>query len=111
MPAVGIQMHLHGNPSLLQRDVVSQRVVYTVHGVILRLQQERRRRLARDMEIGIQRKTFIGNRKMIRMRDHKFLGALLGIPFRRGKRQMARKNNHCEIGTAALFVGGIDSRI
>ena len=38
MSALRIQMHLHGNPSLLQRDVVSQRVVYAVDVVILRLQ-------------------------------------------------------------------------
>jgi hypothetical protein len=35
MPALRIQMHLHGNPSVLQRNVVSQRVVYIVHVVIL----------------------------------------------------------------------------
>jgi len=45
MPAVRIQMHLHGNPGLLQRNVVGQRVIYVVHVVILVLQQERRRRL------------------------------------------------------------------
>jgi hypothetical protein len=60
MPALGEQMHLHGNPSLLQRNVVSQRVVYVVHVVILSLQQKRRRCLAGDRNIGIQRKIFIG---------------------------------------------------
>ena len=39
MPALRIQMHLHGDAGVLQCDVVSQRVVYTVHVVILRLQQ------------------------------------------------------------------------
>ncbi len=31
MSALGVQMHRHWNPSLLQRNVVSQRVVYVVH--------------------------------------------------------------------------------
>jgi SAM-dependent methyltransferase len=34
--ALPIQMHLHGNPSLLQRHEVHQRVLYRVHGVIRR---------------------------------------------------------------------------
>src|SRR6266480_3194144 len=70
MPALGVQMHLHWNPSLLQRNVVSQRVVYVVHVVILSLQQKRRRRLAGHRNFGIQRKMFIG---IGRMRDHKLL--------------------------------------
>ena len=74
MPALRVQMHLHGNPSLLQRNVVSQRVVYVVHVVILRLQQKRRRRLAGDRNIGIQRKIFIGIR---RMRTTNFLAPCL----------------------------------
>src|SRR5947209_9437507 len=40
MPALRIQMHLHGNPSLLQRNVVSQRVVDVVHVVILSLDRK-----------------------------------------------------------------------
>src|SRR2546429_125999 len=43
MPALRIQMHLHRNPSLLQSNVVSQRVVDVVHVVILSLHQKRRR--------------------------------------------------------------------
>jgi hypothetical protein len=101
-------MHLHRNPSVLQRNVVSQRVVYIVHVVILCLQQKRRRSLAGDRNIRIQPQIFIGSR---RMRNHKLFGALLCIPLRRGQRQMARINSHCKIGAAALFVGGIDSRI
>jgi len=37
MPALGIQMHLHRNVCVLQRNIVNQRVVYIVHVVILRL--------------------------------------------------------------------------
>ena len=59
MPALRIQMHLHRNPGLLQRNIIDQRVVYIVHGVILRLQQKRRRRLAGDGDIRIQLKTFL----------------------------------------------------
>jgi hypothetical protein len=61
MTALRIQMHLHGNASLLQRNVVNQRVVYIVHGVILRLQQKRRRRLVGDGDIRIQLKLLIVN--------------------------------------------------
>ena len=81
MPGLGVQIHLHGNSSLLQRNVVSQRVVYVVYVVILSLQQKRRRRLAGDREIGIQRKVLIGIR---RMTDHILFGALLSIPLLRG---------------------------
>jgi hypothetical protein len=51
MLALRIQMHLHGSPSVLQRNAVSQRVVYIVHVVILRLQQEDRRRLAGEWRV------------------------------------------------------------
>ncbi len=54
--AFRIQMHFCWNPGLLQRDVVNQRVVDTVHGIILGLQQKRRRRLAGDRNIRIQLK-------------------------------------------------------
>lgn len=74
MPAVRIQMHFHGNPSLLQRDKVRQRVVYVVQVVIFRLKQERRRRLAGDMEIRVQSKIFVGGG---RMRKRKLFSALL----------------------------------
>ena len=60
MPALGIQMHLYPYPGLFQRNVVSQRVVYIVHVVILRLKQKRGRRLPGDMQIGVQGKLFIG---------------------------------------------------
>ena len=46
-----------------------------------------------------------------RIMNHKLFRALLCIPLRRGQRQMARINSHRKIGAAALFVGGIDSRI
>src|SRR5207249_1075297 len=111
MPALRIQMHLHGDAGVLQCDVVSQRVVYTVHVVILRLQQKCRRRLAGDMEIGIQPKLFIGERQMPRMSNYKFFGALLSIPLRRGNRQVPRIESHRKIRAAAFFVGGIHCRI
>jgi hypothetical protein len=41
VPSLSIQMHFHGNTGLLQRNVVSKRVVYIVYVVILVLQQER----------------------------------------------------------------------
>jgi hypothetical protein len=49
--------------------------------VILRLQQERGRRLAGDMPIGVQGKLSIG---ICRMRNHKLLDALFRIPLRPG---------------------------
>ena len=65
---------------------------------------KRRRRLAGDRNIGIQRKMFIGSR---RMTYHKLSGTLVGIPFCRGKRQMSRIDSHREIRAAAFFVCGI----
>ena len=41
MPASRIQMHLHGNPSLLQPKAINERLFNTVHVVILRLYQKR----------------------------------------------------------------------
>jgi len=38
--ALRIQMHLDGNLSVLQGDIVDERLVYIVHVVILRLQQK-----------------------------------------------------------------------
>src|ERR1017187_3553431 len=108
VPSLSIQMHLHGNASVLQRNVVSKRVVYVVHVVILVLQQERRWRLGGHWNFGIQRKMFIGRR---RMRNHELFGALLSIPFRRGKRQMAWIDGHRKVRSATFFVGDIDSRV
>src|SRR5260370_1163813 len=86
MAALRVQMHLHGNSSLFQCNIVSQRVVYIVHVVILSLQQERRRRLAGDRNLRIQPEISIG---VLRVRNRKLLGALLSIPFRCGKRQLS----------------------
>src|ERR1019366_1874405 len=108
VPSLSIQMHLHGSASVLQRNVVSKRVVYVVHVVILVLQQERRRRLGGHWNFGIQRKMFIGRR---RMRNHELFGALLSIPFRRGKRQMAWIDGHRKVRSATFFVGDINSRV
>jgi hypothetical protein len=83
LPAVRIQMHLGGNPGLLQGDEISQRIVHTVDVVILGLQQKRRRCPAGNVQIGVQRKIRVRNRPMFRMRNHKFLRALPGIPFSR----------------------------
>src|ERR1022692_116345 len=62
MPALRIQMHFHGNASLLRPNVVAQRILYAVYIVILILEQERGRRLAGDMttNIRIQRDTIVG---------------------------------------------------
>ena len=81
-------MHLRRNPGLLQGNEVSQRIVYAVDVVILGLQQKRRRCPARNVQVGVQRKIRVRNRLMFQMRNHKFLRALLGIPFRRVQRQM-----------------------
>jgi len=47
--ALGVEMHLHRNAGVLQRDVVDQRLVDAVHVVVLVLEDERRRRLAGEM--------------------------------------------------------------
>ena len=87
MPALRIQMHLHGNPSPPQCNVVNQRVINTVDGIILSLQQKGRRGLVSYRNIRIQLKFLIGNPQMSRIKGHR------------------------EIRAAANFVGGIDSRI
>ena len=87
MPALRIQMHLHGNPGVLQRHVVNQRLFDTVHMVILRLQQKRRRRIGGHWNIRIQLKTFIV------------------VP------QMSRITRYRKIRAAACFVRRIHRRI
>src|SRR5215472_11855541 len=98
-------MHLYRDTSILQRNVVSQSVVYVVHVVILGLQQERGRSLMGDRNIRIQPQLLIGSRRSM---NHELLAALLCIPLRRGQRQVARINGHGKIGAAAHLVGGID---
>jgi hypothetical protein len=85
MLALRVQMNFGWNAGILQRNVVRQRVIHIVDIVILGLQQKRRRRLPPDVEIGIQRKLRIG---IGCMTNHKLLGALFGIPLRRGQRQV-----------------------
>jgi hypothetical protein len=80
-------MHFYGDAGVLQRNVVNQRVVDTVDGIILSLQQEGRRGLASDTDIRIQLKLFIGNPQMSRIKGHR------------------------EIRAAAYFIGRIYSRI
>src|ERR1700729_4600132 len=101
-------MHFHWNLSSLEGNVVSQRVVYVVYVVVLSLQQERRRRLAGDGNFGIQCEIFVSGRGM---RNQKLFGALLRIPFCRGKREVTGINRHCKVRAAAFFVGGIDSGV
>ena len=68
MPALRIQMHLHGNPGVLQRHVVNQRLFDTVHMVILRLHQKRGRRIGGDRNIRIQLKILIVVPQMSRIK-------------------------------------------
>src|SRR5437763_7672904 len=49
MPALRIQMHLDRDSSFLQPSVITERVLDAIYVVILVLQQERRRRLRRDV--------------------------------------------------------------
>src|ERR1700683_2957336 len=108
MPSLRIQMHLHWNPSVLQRDVVSQRVVYAVHPVVLSLQQERRGRLAVDMNIWIRPEIFV---RIRRTREDEFPGTLDGVPFRRRKRQMSWINTHGKVRAAAFLVRPVYRRV
>ena len=87
MLAFRIQMHFCRDPSLLQRDVVNQRVVDTVHGIILGVQQKSRRRPARHRDIGIQLKLV------------------------RPNPEVSGVKGHGEIRAAAFFVRRIYSRI
>jgi len=49
-------MHFCRDPSLLQGDVINQRVVDAIYGIILGVQQKSRRGSARHRNIGIQLK-------------------------------------------------------
>ena len=80
-------MHFCRDPGLLQRDVVNQRVVDTVHGIILGVQQKSRRRPARHRDIGIQLKLV------------------------RPNLEVSGVKGHGEIRAAAFFVRRIYSRI
>ena len=64
MAAVRIQVHLRGNPGLLQGNEISQRIVHTVDVVILGLQQKCRRCPAGNMQIRVQRKIRVRDRLM-----------------------------------------------
>jgi hypothetical protein len=77
MPTLRIQIHLHRNPGLLQCSIITQRLLHTVHVVILILQQERRRRLAGDMAINIriQPETVIGERQTPRIDSYRKIRA------------------------------------
>ena len=87
MSASRVQMHLHGDSRVFERDVINQRLVDAVHMVVLCLKQERRRRPSGNRNIGIQFELLIVNPEMPRIERH-------------GK-----------IRTAALFVGCIYRRI
>ena len=54
MAALRVQMHLHGNPRVLQRDVINEGLLYAVHIVILVLQQECWRRSGSNRNFWIQ---------------------------------------------------------
>ena len=83
MPTMRIQMHLDGNASSFQTNVVHDRLVYAIYVVILGLQQKCGRGLARDVNVRIQLK-------------------LVSRP------QMPGINCNCKIGPAAFPVCGID---
>src|SRR5712691_2766711 len=61
-------MHLYWNPGVLQRNVVNQRVVDIVHGIVLGLQQEGRWRLPAHRNIRIQLKSLFGNPEVSRIK-------------------------------------------
>src|SRR6266540_1845749 len=67
--------------------MIDERVLYRIDRIILRLQQERRRRAAGDLNIGIQREVLFGDR------------------------QMAWIESDGKIRAAALFVGRVHGRV
>ncbi len=83
MPALHIHVHLRGNAGLPERRIVDERVLDRIHRIILRLQQERGRRPAGDLNVGIQREVSLADC------------------------QMSRIERHREIRAAALSVGGV----
>src|SRR3954468_1504719 len=87
MSALRIQVQLDGNAGLPQRGMIDDRILDWIHGVILRLDQERRRRAAGDPNVGIQREVCFG------------YGQMSGIESDR------------KIWSAAYSVGRVDGRI
>src|SRR4051812_6493465 len=67
MSALRIQVQLDGNAGFSQRRMIDDRVLDWIDGVILRLDQERRRRAAGDPNIGIQREPFFRYGQMSRI--------------------------------------------
>src|SRR5262245_44883891 len=88
MPAVGVQVHLDRNACVLQRVVVHQRVIDTVDAIGFSMKQERRRRVALDLDVRVER-----------------VWAALGHP------QVTWIQRHCEIRTAADLVGIVDDSV
>src|SRR5205085_807998 len=59
MPAMCIQMHFHGYASLFKRDVISQRIINTVHVIIFCLEQKCGRCLAGNRNFRIYAKVLV----------------------------------------------------
>src|SRR5213080_618103 len=87
MPTLDVQVHLRRNAGLPERPIVDERVLYWIYGIVLRLKQERGRRPAGDLNVGVQREVFLAD------------GEMSGI------------QSHREIRAATLVVGGIHSRV
>src|SRR5262249_23823961 len=87
MSTLCIDMHFGGDASLPQCRIVNERVLDGIDRIVLRLEQERRRRLAGYANIWIQHQTRLRNCEMPRIECYR------------------------EIGAAALAVGGIHRRI
>src|SRR5262245_54345165 len=87
MPALHKQVHLCWNASLRQRRIVDERILDRVYRIILCVKQERGRRPASDVKIGIQLEVFLTDGQMTRIKSDR------------------------EIGTAARFIGGVYNRV
>src|SRR5215204_4126726 len=80
-------MHLRGNFGLLQSSIINQRVVYTVHGIVLRMHQKRRRRLASDRNKWVQLKLVVSSPQAPRIKHYR------------------------KVRATAFFIGGVYGRI
>ena len=92
MTALGVEVHLHRDAGVLERDVVDQRLVDAVHVVVLVLEDERGGRLRGQVgaDVGVQP----GLRQLLV-----------------AKGKMAGIDGDGEVGAAGDFVGGVYGRV
>ena len=70
MPALHVHVQLRGNAGLPQGRVIDERVLDRIGGIVLRVEQERRRRVAGDANVRIQLEVLLAHGQMTRIERH-----------------------------------------